>query len=93
MWLGSDPEPAPAASTALLAVLLVTTAVFVFGYRVAVNRRANADYKATKAAVPKLRRGFWSSWWGAVKMGFWMALAVALLVSWAVHESRQLAGG
>lgn len=93
MWLGSDPEPAPAASTALLAVLLVTTAVFVFGYRVAVNRRANADYKSTKAAVPKLRRGFWSSWWSAVKMGFWMALAVALLVSWAVYESRQLAGG
>lgn len=92
MWLASDQAPAPASSTALLAVMLVTTAVFVFGYRVAVNRRANSDYKKTKAALPGLRKGFWSTWWSAMKMAAVMALAIVLLLSWAVHDARQMAG-
>lgn len=92
MWLVSDQEPAPAASTALLAVMLVSTAVFVFGYRVAVNRRANQDYKNTKAALPKLRKGFWATWWAATKMAAVMVLAVILLLSWAVHDAKEMAG-
>lgn len=92
MWLAEDPPPAPAASTALLAVMLVTTSVFVFGYRIAVNRRANADYKGAKAALPKLRKGFWLTWWAAVKMAAVMGVAALLLVSWAVHDARQQAG-
>ncbi len=42
--------------------------LYAFGYARAVMHRANKDYKATKAALPGLRKGFWRSWWQAVKV-------------------------
>lgn len=90
MWLASD--QAPAGPSALMVVALVASTIFVLGYRIAVNRRANSDYKTAKAAVPKLRRGFWRTWWAAAKIVGWTALAVVLLMSWAIHDARELAG-
>jgi hypothetical protein len=39
-----------------------------------------------------MRKSFWRTWWAAVKVGFWMVLIGAVLLSWAVHDARQLAG-
>lgn len=60
--------------------------LYGFGYAMAVMRRANADYKATKAAVPKLRKGFWLAWWAAMKAGFWIGLIICCFIVWFVYR-------
>ncbi len=69
-------------------VLVIAGIIFTLGYRIAVNRRANDDYKKTKAAVPLLRKGFWSTWWAAVKIGFGVCIVLAILVYWGVSDVR-----
>lgn len=91
MWL-AEQQQAPAATSALMVVLLIAATIFVLGYRIAVNRRANRDYKSAKAAVPTLRKAFWATWWQAAKIVAWTAIAVVVLMSWAIHDARQLAG-
>lgn len=81
-----------ASSTTLGAVLLIGATIFMLGYRIAVNRRANADYKRTKAALPGMRKAFWATLWGAVKFGFFALIALALLLSWVVHDLRNPGG-
>ncbi len=75
--------------TVTVMVLLLAAIIFTFGYRLAVNRRANDDYKKTKAAVPILRKGFWSTWWAAVKIGAGVLVALAILVYWGVSDVRE----
>jgi heme/copper-type cytochrome/quinol oxidase subunit 2 len=67
-------------------VILTGAAIFAFGYAMAVVKRANRDYKATKAAVKALRRGFWSTWWVAVKRGVVIVLVGVVLVVWSARE-------
>jgi len=67
-------------------VLLIASTFYLFGYRRAVMHRANRDYKTTKAAVKPLRKGFWTAWWAAVKIGFWFFLIVFALVAWAARS-------
>lgn len=57
------------------------------GYGMAVMRRANRDYKTTKAAVPKLRKGFWAAWWAMIRAAFFVALAIACLLTWLIYRS------
>jgi ABC-type Fe3+ transport system permease subunit len=92
MWLGAEQEPVPASYSTAMAVALIGGVVLMLGYRVAVNRRANADYKRTKAALPAMRKAFWATLWGAIKFGFWAFIAVALLISWVAHDVRETAG-
>lgn len=74
--------------TVLVVVLLIAAVIYAFGYLRAVMHRANKDYKTAKALVPKLRRGFWSAWWSAVKLGFWVVVAFAVLFLWVVRDVR-----
>lgn len=60
--------------------------LYAFGYAVAVNRRANRDYKTTKAALPGLRKSFWSTWWGAVKAAVLGFIILAVLLVWMWQE-------
>jgi hypothetical protein len=39
-----------------------------------------------KAAVKALRRGFWSTWWTAVKRGVVIVLVGVVLVVWSARE-------
>lgn len=72
----------------VIIVVLTFGVIYTFGYARAVMHRANKDYKSTKAAVPVLRKGFWTTWWRAVKVGFWVLLIVGALVTWMVHDTE-----
>lgn len=74
-------------SSAWLAVIMLGV-VYSLGYAVAVTKRANSDYKKTKASLPGLRKGFWQAWWHAVKIGMGVLLGVVILVSVFMHEVR-----
>lgn len=74
--------------TVLVILLLVGSTIYGAGYLTAVARRANSDYKKTKAGLPAMRKAFWSAWWNATKVVFWVFVAGALLVSWVVRDVR-----
>jgi hypothetical protein len=74
-----------------IGVAVIATVIFWLGYRLAVARRAWTDYKTTKAAVPKLRKGFFASVRDVAKFVFWSLLALVVLVSWVVHDIREAA--
>ena len=81
----------PAIPTILI-VLLTGATIYSFGYVRAVMHRANQDYKTTKAAVPTLRKSFWSAWFKAVKVGFFIVLAAVVLGMWAWHDVSHRSG-
>lgn len=81
----SDPSGKSVAGPVVVIVLLIAAVIYGFGYARAVMHRANKDYKSTKAVVPVLRKGFWTAWWAATKVGFWVLLIVGCLVVWVVH--------
>lgn len=74
------------AGPVVIILILIGSGVFVFGYAVAVMHRANKDYKSTKAALPGLRKGFWGSWWTAVKRGGLIFLIFACLVIYWIRS-------
>lgn len=77
------------AGPVLLILVLAAGTVFVFGYAMAVMHRANKDYKATKAALPGLRKGFWRAWWTATKRGGVIVLVgIALVMYWWRGDHR-----
>ncbi len=87
MLSGAVQEEQPSVPlVAVIIVLIVAGIIYSFGYLRAVMHRANRDYKTTKAALPKMRRGFWHAWWAAVKIGFFVVLAVVVLGWWAVRD-------
>lgn len=76
------------AAPIVLIVLIIGGVIYSFGYLRAVLHRSNKDYKTVKSSVPKMRRGFWSAWWAAAKIGFWVVLAGFVLVAWMINDSR-----
>lgn len=72
----------------LLVVLIIGGTIYTFGYLRAVMHRANKDYKTTKAALPTLRKGFWAAWWAAVKIGFWVCVALLALIAWVIADAK-----
>ncbi len=91
MW--AQQEATSASFPAAGATFLIAGVIFMLGYRIAVVRRANRDYKNTKAAVGRLRKDFWATFWTAVKVGFWVFIGAALLVAWVAHDVRQNVAG
>ena len=73
----------------VLLVLIVAGIIYTFGYARAVMHRANRDYKSTKAAVPKLRKGFWSAFWTVFKIGFGVLIAMGILIYWGVADTDE----
>lgn len=88
MPLGAENQGPTVSGPVLVILVLGGASIFGFGYLWAVMKRANKDYKATKAAVKALRKGFWASWQAAMKAAFWIFLVFVLLVSWVVHDVR-----
>lgn len=88
MPLGAENQGPTVSGPVLVVLLLGGASIFVFGFLWAVMKRANTDYKATKAAVKTLRKGFWASWRAAMKAAFWIFLVFVLLASWVVHDVR-----
>lgn len=81
----SEGDSGSTAGQVVLIVLIIGGIIYAFGYARAVMHRANKDYKTTKAAVPVLRKGFWSAWFAVVKVGFWVTIAVAVLFVWMIR--------
>lgn len=88
MPLATENDPLSISGPVFLILLLGGGLVFGVGYLWAVMHRANKDYKATKAAVKALRKGFWTSWWNAMKAGMWVLVAFLVLLSWVIHDIR-----
>lgn len=79
-------------SAPIVGIVLLTSAfVFTFGYAVAVMRRANKDYKAVKASVPTLRKGFWATWRTMMKAALIITVIGFILVAWVVRDFKDLA--
>lgn len=84
---GSD----PIISAPIVVILALSASViFTVGYRLAVNQRANKDYKTTKAALPKLRKGFWSTWVALMKVAAVLAVISFILIAWVVNDFKDL---
>lgn len=88
----SQPATGNVASPTLVLLLIGGGLVFAFGRAVAVATRARSDYHRTKAALRGLRKDRWGTLWIAVKIGFWVVVAVVVLTAWAVREILQRAG-
>lgn len=91
MWTlvaAESQEKPPTSMIVLLIVLITGGVIYTFGYLRAVMHRANKDYKATKAAVPGLRKSFWKSVWAAIKVGVWVVIGVGILIAWTGRDLR-----
>lgn len=89
MLTASEGDSGSTAGQVVLIVLIIGGIIYGLGYARAVMHRANKDYKTTKAAVPILRKGFWTAWFAVVKVGFWVAIAVAILFVWMVRGTDE----
>ncbi len=89
MLLVSEAESSVSFPTALL-VLIFGTMIFSFGVAVAVMRRANDDYKKTKAAVKPLRKAFWASWRIMIRASIAVVVLVFILAVWVARDFRDL---
>jgi hypothetical protein len=76
-------------ATPTLVLLLIGAPVLIgFGSALAVMRRANSDYKKTKAALPGMRRDFWATWRAMMKLAFFVVFGFLVMAAWAAHEIR-----
>lgn len=76
-------------SIPIIVLIFLVIGSYGFGYAMAVMRRANKDYKTTKAAVPGLRKAFWATWRGALKAGFWIVVGVFIIGLWLFNVGRR----
>lgn len=89
MIMLAAPQQQPSVAIPSLAILLLGGAtIFVFGAGWAVMKRANSDYKKTKASLPGMRKDFWRAWWAMIKVGFWVGVVFVVLVVWAVQDVK-----
>lgn len=73
----------------LFSAVVGAVVAYSFGYGHAVLKRANKDYRATKALVPGMRRAVWSSFGGLVKVGALGAVIALALAAWVVSDLRE----
>lgn len=81
-------QPPPFFATTLILLLIGASLIFTFGYRVAVNRRANSDYKKTKEGLPGMRKDFWRTLWAAIKIGIGLSIAFLVMTALTVAEAK-----
>lgn len=89
MLAATEADPVISAPIVVI-VLFISAFVFAFGYGLAVMRRANKDYKTTKAAVPGLRKGFWGAWRTMMKAAVAVAVIGFILIAWVVRDFKDL---
>jgi len=70
----------------LASALLGGVVAFPLGYALAVMRRANKDYKMTKAAVTSMRKTFWTAWLVHLRAIAVVGAVFAVLVVWVVRD-------
>lgn len=89
MTLAVGNPQGPVVSAPVLVVLLIGgSVIYALGYAHAVWRRARMDYRATKAAVPRLRKAKWTLWTVMIRKGFWVVAALVVFVLWVIVDIR-----
>ncbi len=89
-FLAADAEPARLTPlVVVILVLIISGIIYTFGYVRAVFHRANFDYKKTKEGLPGMRKTVWRTAWRMVKIGFWVLVALGILVVWGVRDAQQ----
>jgi len=73
-------------SAALLTAVVVGIVLFALGYFWGGFQKARGGLRATKAAVPAARKGYWSSMWLMIKWGFGALLVAGVLLTWVVND-------
>lgn len=76
------------AGPVVVIVFMIVGVVFVTGYRMSVMHRANRDYKTTKAALPGLRKGFWTALGRVLKVGLVVSIVLFALAAWWIRGSQ-----
>jgi hypothetical protein len=73
-----------------LAAFLLLGSAFLFsaGIRIAVYRRAKADFADTRTKLFKAHRAFWVSWRRAMWASLWIAAGAVFLALWVAHDVR-----
>jgi len=75
-------------SVSLLTAVLTGFIVFLLGVAWARVKGSRAALRTLKSGVPVARKAFWSSVGGVLKIGFWAALLLFVLVVWQVNDVR-----
>ena len=73
----------------LFSAIVGAVVAYFIGYGYAVLKRANKDYRNTKALVPGLRKNLWSSFGAFLKAA---AVGVVLLLALAAWVVRDVSG-
>jgi ABC-type Fe3+ transport system permease subunit len=73
-------------SVSLLSALVAGIVLFLLGVAWARMRSARGAYTTIKSSVKPARRAMWVSIGGVVKIGFWVLLLLAVLVTWQVRD-------
>jgi hypothetical protein len=77
-----------ASGSSLLTYLLGGALLIGLGYARAQWVRARSDYKATKAAVKVLRKGWLAALWTFVKLAVLAGIALIVVASWFIYSVR-----
>jgi hypothetical protein len=75
-------------SVSLLTAMLTGIVVFLLGLAWARVKGARKALTTIKQGVPAARKLFWLSIGGVLKVGFWAALLLFVLVAWQMHDIR-----
>jgi hypothetical protein len=75
-------------SVSLLTAMLTGIIVFMLGLAWARVRGARKALTTIKQGVPAARKLFWVSIGGVLKVGFWAALLLFVLVAWQMRDIR-----
>lgn len=73
-------------------LLLGSGLIFSAGVRIAIYRRARADYRDAQRKVPGARSAFWAAWRKALFASFWIAVGALVLAVWVAHDVREQVG-
>jgi hypothetical protein len=73
-------------SVSLVSATITAIISFGLGFFYAVCRRAWADYKVAKAAVPTARKNAWATVPGVLRYGLGAAVLAAVLLTWSIRD-------
>jgi hypothetical protein len=75
-------------SVSLLTAVLTGIIVFLLGLAWARVRASRAALATIKKGVPAARKLLWVNIGGVLKVGFWAAVLLFVLITWQMHDVR-----
>jgi ABC-type Fe3+ transport system permease subunit len=75
-------------SVSLMTAIVTAIIVFLLGIAWATVKGARKSYRTAKGGVGAARKTYWSAMGGVIKVGFWAALLLVVLVVWQFHDLK-----